>query len=106
MNVWQIATGEPGRDYRELFFDHDIMILGPSHRCNALENSYADGVPNSAGSQVHNFAHKPKPGDRVIMRFAHDVIGIGQIPHRDEPYLLNNLGQDGNLGAYFHVYIV
>jgi hypothetical protein len=85
MKVWQIATGEPGRDYRELFFDHDIMILGPSHRGNALENSYADGIPNSAGSQVHNFAHKPESGDRVIMRFAHDVIGIGQIPFEDGP---------------------
>ncbi len=85
MNVWQIATGEPGRDYRELFFDHDIMILGPSDRGNALENSYADGIPNSAGSQVQSFAHRPKPGDRVIMRFAHDVIGIGQIPREDEP---------------------
>jgi len=61
------------------------MILGPSHRGNALENNYADGVPNSAGSQVHNFARKPKPGDRVIMRFAHDVIGIGQIPLEDGP---------------------
>lgn len=86
MNVWQIATGEPGRDYRELFFDHDIMILGPSNLGNALKNNYADGIPNSPGSQVHSFAHKPKPGDRVIMRFAHDVIGIGQIPQIDKPY--------------------
>jgi hypothetical protein len=86
MRVWQIATGEPGRDYRELFFDHDIMILGPSHLGNALENNYADGVPNSSGSQVNSFANKPKPGDRVIMRFAHDVIGIGQIPPIDQPY--------------------
>jgi hypothetical protein len=85
MKVWQIATGEPGRDYRELFFDHDIMILGPSDRGNALENNYADGIPNSAGSQVHSFAHRPEPGDRVLMRFAHDVIGIGQIP-QDERY--------------------
>jgi hypothetical protein len=85
MKVWQIATGEPGRDYRELFFDHDMMILGPGDRGNALENNYADGIPNSAGSQVHSFAHKPKPGDRVIMRFAHDVIGIGRIPRADEP---------------------
>ena len=85
MNVWQIATGEPGRDYRELFLDHDIMILGPGDRGNAIENNYADGIPNSAGSQVHNFTHKPKPGDRVIMRFAHDVVGVGQIPREDEP---------------------
>ena len=29
MTVWQVATGEAGSDYRELFFDHDLMILGP-----------------------------------------------------------------------------
>jgi len=83
MKVWQIATGESGRDYRELFLDHDIMIIGPSHLGDALLNRYADGVPNSAGSQVHNFAHNPKPGDGVLMRFGKEVIGIGQIPEGD-----------------------
>jgi len=83
MNVWQIATGEPGRDYRELFFDHDIMIMGPSHLGDALTNSYARGSANSPNRQVHNFAHGPKKGDRVLMRFAHDVISIGQIPQED-----------------------
>jgi hypothetical protein len=84
MKVWQIATGEPGRDYRELFFDHDIMILGPSHLGDATTGEYAVGKPNSAERQVHSFANKPQPGDRVIMRFAHDVIGVGQIPEGDE----------------------
>ena len=84
MNVWQIATGEPGRDYRELFFKHDIMILGPSNWGNALENKYADGISNSYLSQVNSFAHKPQPGDRVIMRFAHDVIGVGQLPLEED----------------------
>lgn len=81
MRLWQIATGKPGRDYRELFFDHDVMILGPGRPGSAFTHIYADGTACSAGSQVHSFAHKPKPGDRVIMRFAHDVIGVGQIPH-------------------------
>jgi len=81
MKVWQIATGEPGRDYRELFFDYDVMILG----CNtdlgdALENDYTGVGSNAPENQVNSFARKPEPGDRVIMRFAHDVIGVGQIP--------------------------
>lgn len=80
MTVWQIATGETGRDYRELFFNHDIMILGPSHLGAALSHPYADGIPNSPGSQVHSFAHNPKAGDRVLMRFGRSVIGVGQIP--------------------------
>lgn len=84
MKIWQIATGEPGRDYRRLFFDHDLMILGPSHLGAANLNSYADGVASSQGSQVQSFTRGPQPGDRVIMRFAHDVIGVGQIPREDE----------------------
>lgn len=84
MNVWQIATGEPGRDYRELFFDHDMMIMGPSHLGDALLNRYASGSANSPNRQVHSFTHGPKQGDRVLMRFAHDVIGIGQVPPGDE----------------------
>lgn len=80
MKVWQIATGEPGRDYHEIFFDHDVMIIGPSDKGNALKNNYDDNVPNSAGNQVDNFAKKPSPGDRVIMRFARKVLGVGQVP--------------------------
>lgn len=84
MKVWQVATGEPGRDYRELFSDHDMMIMGPSHRGDALSNRYARGSANSPDRQVHNFAHSPRQGDRILMRFAHDVIGIGQVPPGDE----------------------
>jgi hypothetical protein len=84
MKVWQIATGEPGRDYRELFFDHDMMIMGPSHLGDASSNRYASGSANSPNRQVHNFTYGPKQGDRVLMRFAHDVIGVGQIPEEGE----------------------
>ncbi len=38
MKIWQIATGEPGRDYRQLFFDYDVMILGPTQLGDALKN--------------------------------------------------------------------
>jgi len=51
MKVWQIATGEPSRDYRELFFDHDVMILGPGRHGNALSGEYAKGRANSAMRQ-------------------------------------------------------
>lgn len=84
MNVWQIATGEPGRDYRSLFFDHDIMIMGPSRLGDASLGRYARGNANSPDRQVHNFTHAPKAGDRVLMRFAHEVIGVGQIPLEEE----------------------
>jgi hypothetical protein len=84
MNVWQIAAGEPGRDYRELFLDHDIMIMGPSERGEVKSNNYAIGPAHSPQRQVHHFANDPKPGDRVLMRLAHEVIAVGQIPAEPE----------------------
>jgi len=82
--VWQIATGELGRDYRSLFFDHDLMILGPSDRGDASSGAYEDGPANSPPRQVHSFATGPEPGDRVLARLSHEVIGVGQIPAESE----------------------
>lgn len=84
MRVWQIAAGEPGRDYSSLFFDHDIMLIGPSSNGNALENEYVREAPNSPLNQVYSFSRGPKPGDRVIVRLAHEVIGIGQLPVNED----------------------
>jgi hypothetical protein len=84
MRVWQIATGEPGRDYRRLFFDHDIMILGPSDEGNARSGAYKYGPPNSPTRQVHQFATAPSPNDRVLARLGHEVIGVGRIPSEPE----------------------
>jgi hypothetical protein len=80
MSVWQIATGDAGRDFRELFLDYDLMILGPSYLGDATTANYSGRQPNSAENQVHNFASGPVPGDRVLMRFGRDVIGVGEIP--------------------------
>jgi hypothetical protein len=83
MKVWQIAAGDVGRDYSSLFFDYDIMILGPSLALgDALDNpdKYSESIPNSQNNQVWNFANRPEPGDRVLMRYKKEVIGIGQIP--------------------------
>jgi hypothetical protein len=84
MKVWQIATGDAGRNYSEVFFNYDVMIIGGSRQGSALENDYRDGKANSEGSQIHNFAHLPKAGDRVIMRYGKKVIGVGEIPSDEE----------------------
>lgn len=84
MKVWQIATGEPGRDYRRLFFDHDLMILGPSGDGDAHSGWYKRGNANSPRRQVHSFATGPEPGDRVLARLGHEVIGVGSIPSEPE----------------------
>jgi hypothetical protein len=79
-SVYQIACGEPGRDYREIFFDNDVMILGPSHKGDAKNNTYDSSKPNSQEYQVNSFCTSPKPGDFIILRFAHEIIGLGRIP--------------------------
>lgn len=86
MKLWQIATGKAGRDYHELFFDHDLMVLGPSHLGDARSGQYASGRPGTPKRQVHNFAHEPKAGDRVLMRFRQEVIGVGEVPEADHRY--------------------
>jgi hypothetical protein len=40
MNVWRMAAGEPGRDYRSVFFEHDVMFLAPSHLGPAADGRY------------------------------------------------------------------
>jgi hypothetical protein len=86
MIIWQIATGDSGRNYSSIFFDYDVMILGGSKYGDAREYKYHDGIPNSEGSQIHNFTFSPEPGDRVLMRFGKKIIGVGIIPD------LENLG--------------
>ena len=83
MKVWQIATGMTSRDYRDLFFDHDVMIIGPSQYGSALETDYSGGSGTAIGNQIDSFAHDPLPGDRVVMRFSRSIIGVGQIPSGD-----------------------
>ncbi len=90
MKVWQIATGEPGRDYRRIFYEYDVMILGPGNPGDARIFNYAIGSANSYYRQIHSFANGPLPGDRVLMRFAHDVIAVGQIPDGEEHQYFHN----------------
>jgi hypothetical protein len=90
MKVWQIATGEPRRDYRQVFIEYDLMILGPGNPGCAFNFDYAMGAPNSIYRQIHSFAHSPQPGDRVLMRLAHDVIAVGQIPQGDDHQYSHN----------------
>lgn len=84
MTLWQIAAGEPGRDYRKLFFDHDLMLLGPSDRGDASDSRYQDRSGTSGPGQVHRFATGPEPGDRVVARLRKEVIGVGEIPPAPE----------------------
>jgi hypothetical protein len=87
MNIWQIACGEPERDYRDVFLRHDVMLIGPGWPGPFDEKSYRralkdedEHVSFSRFSQVRSFKEKPMPGDLVLLRLGHHVIRIGVIP--------------------------
>ena len=79
MKIWQIATGEKGRDYRDLFLNQDIMIMGPSGDGDARSGKYQKKTP-----KIHSFANNPSPGDRILMRLGNKVVRVGQIPEGDD----------------------
>jgi hypothetical protein len=83
MRVWQIAAGRSGRDYRSLFFAHDVMFMGPSQYGSAEDRDYSQGIGSTIGNQIVSFTTRPQPGDRVIMRFGRSIIGVGEIPRGD-----------------------
>ena len=84
MTLWQIAAGEPGRDYRKLFFNHDLMLLGPTDQGDASDGRYRHRSGTSGYGQVHSFATRPKAGDLVLARLRKEVIGVGEIPPAPE----------------------
>ncbi|MFE8603935.1 hypothetical protein [Archangium violaceum] len=81
--LWQIAAGEPARDYRELFLEHDLMLIGPGTPGSATDPNVS-AVYQGAGimSAIQSFAMDPQPGDPVLMRLGHEVVASGIIPEQ------------------------
>ncbi|MFN3167786.1 MAG: hypothetical protein ACE37H_12055 [Phycisphaeraceae bacterium] len=81
MRVWQVAAGDPGRDYSRLFFDHDIVLLGPGRHGDIRENKsdYA-GWSNQKIGSIRSMADQVEPGDIMVMRVGAQVIGVGIVP--------------------------
>ena len=95
MNVWQIACGAPGRDFRQIFLGHDLMLIGPGDPGEFDRSEYkvalkAEWISKSQFAQVRSFVENPKTGDLVLLRFGHSVIRAGLIAeagyHWDEAF--------------------
>ena len=82
MKLWQIAAGDPGRDYTDLFLHYDLMLIGPGEPGEFSEPRYAD-VHKPMRDQIRSFKEKPQPGDLVLLRSSHDVRAVGRIPELD-----------------------
>ena len=85
--VWQIAAGETGRLYPELFIDHDVMCMGPGDAgefdFDKYVRRYPDRYPGRGGtdiiSQMRSFREKVRPRDIVLLREYHKVSAIGVV---------------------------
>lgn len=82
--VWQIACGEKGRRYQQLFLDHDVMFLGPG-RFGPYSPSRYDSNPEALAegegkvTYIRQFATEVQPGDIVLMRSGYTVLSIGVV---------------------------
>lgn len=86
MQVWQIAGGEPRRNFSGLFLRHDVMFLGPGRFGPYETPHYTELVrtgieKDSQIRQVRHFAEHPAPGDVVLLRLGNRVKALGLIPN-------------------------
>ena len=96
-NIWQIAAGEQGRYYDDLFVNHNIMFMGPGdfgvHDDLIYSNQVSEGlITNHRKHQISKFVNDPKEGDVVLLRKGYVVSSIGVIT--DDTYLWDNRFDD------------
>lgn len=80
--IWQIAGGETGRKYTDLFLEHDIMFCGPSEFGPFNQAVYSEVISKGTYSpqkigQVRAFVTQVQPGDLVLLRSGHQLVSIG-----------------------------
>lgn len=83
-NVWQIASGESGRKYTDLFLKHDVMLYGPGRFGPFDEARYQAVIANGSHSAsniafVRRFAMEVRPGDVVLLRSGYRVEAVGLV---------------------------
>src|SRR5579862_7762884 len=83
-NVWQIASGEAGRKYTDLFLRHDVMFCGPGRFGPFDAEQYGAAVTRGSISgskmgQVRRFAIGVEAGDLVLLRSGYKVVSIGVV---------------------------
>lgn len=89
--VWQIAAGEPGRNYTDLFIKHDVMFLGPGRYGPYCEEVYRPLIEQGIWTKqkigtIKRFATKVEPGHVVLLRNGHRVFSIGVVAEEGYEY--------------------
>jgi hypothetical protein len=94
MNVWQVASGDAGRNYADLFLKHDIMCIGPGWFGPYEKDRYNKVIDAGYYSKhkigcVRQFHSVLQPGDVVLLRKGLSVVGLGLASgdyHHDERF--------------------
>ena len=89
--MWQIAAGDPGRDYSKLFIKHDLMLIGPGRfgpyteetRQEFRLRTLSEGFSEHKVGQIRAFCTMVSPGDVVLLRTGHRVKAVGLV-HNSE----------------------
>lgn len=82
--VWQMAAGEAGRFYSDLFQKHDVMFLGPGgigrYSRAAYSQAVIDGLAGSGiASDIASFHDNVRLDDIVLMRNGLQVKAVGVV---------------------------
>ena len=82
--IWQIAAGETGRNYTDLFLNHDIMFMGPGRFGPYDKNTYQllrrqGSFKRGIATQLRQFCTELKDGDIVLLRLGPTAKAIGLV---------------------------
>jgi hypothetical protein len=82
--IWQMAAGEAGRYYSDLFLEHDIMFLGPGKFKSFHSPTYDEAVnaglaTSGSVAYIKSFYENVRPGDIVLMRKGYRVEALGVV---------------------------
>lgn len=80
--VWQIACGEAGRRYENLFVEHDVILMGPGQFKRYDPVEYERVLETKATTRgdvwkVRLLAEEVQAGDYVLLRAGYHVLAIG-----------------------------
>lgn len=78
MTIWQIASGDRGRNYSRVFLDYDVMLIGPGKHGEYDKETYKN---ERMRNQIRAFRFGPKPGDLILLQHRRQVFAVGRIPN-------------------------
>lgn len=76
--LWQIASGPLGRNYKKVFLNYDVMLIGPGTFGDYYQ--YQNTYKNKKFFDVKRFVEQVNEDDVVLLRNGKNVIDIGLVP--------------------------